>query len=65
VLVIEAEQHSAEIEQQDLGAITVHCSTVAARETDRWLAQAAQPWITRDRARPGRGRMPYRCCIER
>jgi hypothetical protein len=41
VLVIEAEHHSAEIEQQDLGAITVHCSTVAARETDRWLAQAA------------------------
>jgi hypothetical protein len=33
VLVIEAEQHAAEIEQQDLGAIAVHCSTVTARET--------------------------------
>jgi hypothetical protein len=36
VLVIKAEQHSAEIDQQDLGAITIHGSTVAARETAGW-----------------------------
>jgi len=41
VPVTKAEQHPAEIDQQHLGAIAVHCSTVAARETDRRLAQAA------------------------
>jgi hypothetical protein len=50
VLMIKAEQHPAEIDQQHLGAIALHCSTVAARETS--AAQAAAGDITRNRARP-------------
>jgi hypothetical protein len=30
--VIKAEQHAAEIDQQHLRAIAIHCSTVAARK---------------------------------
>ena len=43
VLVIKAEQHPAEIDQQHLRAIAIHCSTVAARETGLRLAPAAPP----------------------
>jgi hypothetical protein len=47
VLVIKAEQRPAEIDQQHLRAITVHCSTVAARKADPRPAQAARPQRTR------------------
>jgi len=42
VLVVKAEQHTAEIDQQHLRAITTHFSTVAARIADSQLAQAAR-----------------------
>jgi hypothetical protein len=35
VFVIKAEQHAAEIDQQHLGAIAIHCSTVAVGRQPR------------------------------